>query len=179
MLAAFTMNQHKEKYEKSVGDTFIEWLNSEIGTEYRFINYPDRAPDLLYSSNGDDLLIEVTSAFYDREHAKFIWKGIREEEDAPLGWSGFNPNRSLAAEIFNRVTEKAKKRYGDKTVLLIEVPPGVTSAEELTEMLGNKQVEKQTPFVGIYVVGNFPIKTHSTGGYRVIPIKKLQSVPGC
>ncbi len=173
------MDQYKEKNERAVGDTFIEWLNSEMGTKYRFIERPDLAPDLLYSSSGNVLLIEVTSSFYDREHAKFIWKSIREEEDAPNGWIGCNPNKSLTAEIYKRVTEKAKKRYGDKTVLLIEVPPGVTSAEELAVMLNKQQVPKQLPFVGIYVVGNFPRKTHSSGGYRVIPIKKLQGVPGC
>lgn len=167
------MNQLKEKSERAVGDSFIEWLNSERGTKYRFIERPDRAPDLLYASNGNELFIEVTAAFYDSEHAKFIWKGVREEEDAPNRWIGVNPNKSVAAEIHNCLIKKAQKRYGCKTVLLIEVPPGVTSAEELAEMLEKQQVPKDLPFVGIYVVGNFPIKKYSSGGYRVIPIKKL------
>ena len=167
------MNQLKEKNEKAVGETFIEWLNSESGSNYRFVDHPDIAPDLRYSSNGNELLIEVTSAFYDEKHAKFIWKGIRQNEDAPPSWKGVNANKSLVIEICERITNKAQKRYGGKTVLLIEVPPGVTSAEELEEMLVTMQFPKKLPFVGIYVVGNFPIKKSSSGGYRVIPIKEL------
>lgn len=167
------MNQLKEKNEKAVGETFIEWLNAEKGSNYRFIDRPDIAPDLRYSSNENELLIEVTSAFYDEKHAKFIWKGIRKDEDAPPFWNGVNANKSLVTEICERITNKAQKRYGEKTVLLIEVPPGVTSAEELEEILVTMQLPKQLPFVGIYVVGNFPIKKNSSGGYRVIPIIKL------
>jgi len=58
-------------------------------------------------------------------------------------------------------------------LLLIEVPPGVTSAEELAELLEKHQFPKDLPFLGIYIVGNFRIKKDSSGGFRVIPIKKL------
>ena len=167
------MNDLKEKNERAVGDNFIEWLNSERETKYRFIKHPDRAPDLLYSSNGNELFIEVTAAFYDSEHAKLIWKGVRGEADAPNRWIGVDPNKSLAAEIQNCLIKKAQKRYECKTLLLIEVPPGVTSAEELAELLEKHQFPKDLPFVGIYVVGNFRIKKDSSGGFRVIPIKKL------
>jgi hypothetical protein len=71
------------------------------------------------------------------------------------------------------------KKYGNNTVLLIGIPPGVTSAEELEEMLDKILIPEETPYAGIYIIGNFPIKLHSTGGYRVIPIKRIQSVPGC
>lgn len=40
------MNQLKEKNERAVGETFIEWLNEEKGSNYRFIDRPDIAPDL-------------------------------------------------------------------------------------------------------------------------------------
>ena len=167
------MNELKEKSERAVGESFIEWLNSEKGTKYRFKTRPDRAPDLIYASDSNELFIEVTTAFYDDEHAKFIWKGVRGEADAPNRWVGVNPNKSLVDEIYNRLIKKAGKRYGNETLLLIEVPPGVTSAEELSELLDKQQFPKDLPFSGIYVVGNFPIKKDSIGGFSVIPIKEL------
>ena len=87
------MNEFKEKNERAVGEDFIEWLNFERGTKYRFKGRPDRAPDLIYSSDSDEIFMEVTAAFYDDEHAKFIWKGVRGEADAPHRWIGVNPNK--------------------------------------------------------------------------------------
>ena len=119
------------------------------------------------------MYLEVTSAFYDNEHAKFIWKGVRGEPDAPNGWTGINPNESLVNAIRNCITKKAQKRYENETLLLIEVPPGVTSAEELTNLVDMQQFPDNLPFLGIYVVGEFPIKKGSTGGFRVIPIHDM------
>jgi hypothetical protein len=167
------MDPIQKEFERSVGDRFIEWLNTETGSEYYFADRPDRAPDLLYSSNGVELLVEITTTYYDNAHAAFLWKGFRGAKDAPDGWTGVDPNKSLAAAISDRIAKKSKKRYGDNTVLLIEVPPGVTSAEDLASLLREQLVKCETPFVGIYVVGRFPITPRSSGGYRVIPIKEL------
>jgi hypothetical protein len=187
------MDPIQKEFERSVGDRFIEWLNTETGSEYYFADRPDRAPDLLYSSNGVELLVEITTTYYDNAHAAFLWKGFRGAKDAPDGWTGVDPNKSLAAAISDRIAKKSKKRYGDNTVLLIEVPPGVTSAEDLGDntvllievppgvtsaedlasLLREQLVKCETPFVGIYVVGRFPITPRSSGGYRVIPIKEL------
>lgn len=163
------------QFEQGVGDRFAEWLAATSGAECSFLRRADRAPDLVYLFKGSELLIEVTAAYYDGTHAAFLWKQARGSADAPTGWSGVNPDKSLAAAIVERVTEKSKKRYGKNTVLLIEIPPGVTSAEILVELLAGQPVAFETSFRGIFVVGNFPITTGSTGGFRVIPIKPLAS----
>jgi hypothetical protein len=167
------MNEFQERNERAIGECFIEWLNSRKKTAYRFKTRPDRAPDLIYTSASNELFIEVTAAFYNYEHARFIRKGERGEADAPERWTGINANESLINEIHNCIIKKAQKRYGKDTLLLIEVPPGVTSAEELSELLELQQFPKDSPFAGIYVVGNFPIKNDSIGGFRVIPIHEL------
>jgi hypothetical protein len=172
-MAYLIMDPIQEKFERSVGDSYIEWLNTETGSQYFFVDRPVRAPDLRYSSNGVELLVEITAAYYDNAHAAFLWKGFRGAKDAPDRWTGVDPNKSLSAAISDRIAEKSKKRYGNNTVLLIEVPPGVTSAEDLAALLREQLVKCKTPFVGIYVVGRFPITPRSSGGYRVIPIKEL------
>ena len=170
------MDPLQEQFEKAVGDSFFEWLNSQIGAHYSFTRRAGQAPDLVYMWDGKELFVEVTGAYYDGSHAAFLWKSARGTKDAPAGWTGVNASRALAMTIFERIAEKSKNRYGERTVLLVNVPPGVTSAEELSELLLKQSFPLETPFVGIYVVGNFPITTHSSGGYRVIPIKELPAL---
>jgi hypothetical protein len=169
------MDPVQAQFEQGVGDRFADWLSSTSGAQCSFLRRGDRAPDLVYSYREGELLVEITAAYYDTAHAAFLWKAFRGAPDAPAGWSGVNANKSLATEIAQRVAEKSKKRYGENTVLLIEVPPGVTSAERLADILMGQTLPSETPFAGIFVVGNFPITTHSAGGYRVIPIKPMAS----
>lgn len=169
------MDSVQAQFEQRVGDLFADWLSSTSGAECLFLRRADRAPDLVYSYRESELLVEITAAYYDAAHAKFLWKGFRGATDAPAGWSGVNADKSLVTAIAQRVAEKSKKRYGENTVLLIEVPPGVTSVERLTNLLVDQPFPTETPFAGIFVVGNFPITTHSAGGYRVIPIKLMAS----
>ena len=166
------MDQLQEQFEQGVGDRFASWLSATTGEPCVFARRADRAPDLVYSYRGRELLVEITAAYYDGEHAKFLWKGAKNAPDAPDGWSGVNPDKSLAAAIGTRIAEKARKRYGKNTVLLIEVPPGVTSVERLEELLA-MQALRETDFVGVFVLGTFPMTTGSTGGYRVIALKPL------
>ena len=165
------MESLQQDFERGVGDRFAEWLASSTGTPCTFLRRADQAPDLIYSFREADLLIEITAAYYDRAHAEFLWKGARNAQDAPAGWSGDGPDKSLADAIACCIFEKSKKRYGANTILLIELPPGVTSAERLAELLVGLTLPSAMQFVGIYVVGRFPITVGSTGGYRVLPIK--------
>jgi hypothetical protein len=166
----------QEEFEQGVGDRFASWLSVASGEKCLFLRRADRAPDLIYSYRGGELLVEITAAYYDGNHAEFLWKGARGASNSPSGWSGVNPDRSLTAAISKRITEKSKKRYGENAVLLIEVPPGVTAVERLEELLAAQDLPLDTPFIGIYVVGTFPITIDSTGGYRVIPLKPIEAV---
>ena len=167
------MDPLQQQFEKAVGDEFFEWLNARRKTSYSFARRAGEAPDLVYASGADELLVEITAGYYDGRHAEFLWKGARGTKDAPAGWNGVNPDKSLAQAIANRVAEKCGKRYGGKAVLLINVPPGVTSAEELSELLAQQSFPIEMPFAGVYVVGRFPITSSSSGGYRVLPIKEM------
>lgn len=167
------MDPVQAQFEQGVGERFAEWLSTTSRAPCSFLRRADQAPDLVYSYREGELFVEITAAYYDDSHAAFLWKAARGATGAPPGWSGVNPDKSLAAAIAERVVEKSKKRYGENTVLLIEVPPAVTSAKKLADLLVGQPLPSETPFVGIYVVGNFPITTSSTGGYRVIPIKPM------
>lgn len=167
------MDTQLEDFERGVGDRFAEWLTSTTGRKCMFLRRGVEAPDLVYEFVEQELLIEVTAAYYDDNHAKFLWKGAKNLPDAPESWSGVNPDKNLANAIQKRVNDKSAKRYGKNVALLIEVPPGVTTAERLEKLLKALQLPVIVPFVGIYVVGRFPISTDSTGGFRVITIKSM------
>lgn len=170
------MDPIQEEFERGVGDRFIEWFNAATGENYSFSGRADRAPDLIYESGSNELQFEITAAYYDGAHAAFLWKGARGAPDAPLSWTGQDPNKNLADAITKRVADKCQKRYGGNTVLLVVVPPGVTSAEELDSLLAEKPLPSEVPFVGIYIFGRFPITTHSNGGYRAIALKEVPRV---
>ena len=168
------MDPLQAQFEQGVGDRFAAWLSSTSGEPCTFLRRADRAPDLVYFFKRFELLVEVTAVYYDHEHAAFLWKGARDAPDAPDRWAGESPHESLAAAIRSRIFDKSKKRYGSNTVLLIEVPPGLTTAERLMSLVERQPHTAETPFVGIYVVGTFPISTYSAGGYRVLPIKSMK-----
>jgi hypothetical protein len=109
----------------------------------------------------------------------FSGKTRAEFPTPPLtGWHAVgNVDEALVQDIVKGVTAKCEKRYGVTTLLLVEVPPGHTSAEKLAELLAQKLFPSVIPFVGVYVTGRFPWKDNSSGGYRVIPIKELPANP--
>lgn len=180
------MDPVQEQFEQGVGDRFADWLSATSGAQCAFLRRAEQAPDLVYSYKEGELLVEITTAYYDERHAMFLWKTGRGAMDAPAGWSsGPNPDTLLVTAIAACVAKKSKKRYGKNTVLLIEIPPGNTSAERLEELLAGQPFLFETPFVGIFVVGCFPRvygcpprTIHSDGGYRVIPIKLMVSTEG-
>ncbi len=167
------MDTQQEDFERGVGDRFAEWLTSTTSRKCTFLRRGDAAPDLIYEFDSSELLIEITAAYYDDDHAKFLWKGAKQLPDAPMSWAGVNPDQNLANAIQRRVEDKSTKRYGKNVALLIEVPPGVTTAERLERLLKSLQLPSIVPFVGIYAVGRFPMSTDSDGGFRVITIKAI------
>ena len=166
------MDPLQEQFEKANGDLLIEWMNKKYNTNYVFSRRAGEAPDLVYSSDNEELFVEVTAAYYDGSHAKFLWSGARDTEAVIEPWFGVNPDASLAEEITNRISIKSNIQYGSDCLLLVVVPPGLTTAEELESLLDTEKLASESPFIGIYVAGRFPISTDSAGGYRVLQIKE-------
>ena len=167
-----TLNEQFERYH---GDQFVEWLNAKSGSAFAFERRGDPAPDLLYSSPDARLGIEITGAYYDKEHAKFLWAGARDADEAEDGWVGVNPDVGLKNEVLKRISKKSAKDYGEECILLVVIPPGVTSYADLSNLLSGCEFG-QLHFSGVYVAGKFPNINFdpSTGGYRVLPLKEWE-----
>lgn len=150
----------------------MEWISHEFGRNFNFKSRADEAPDLVYETQEGIVRVEVTAAYYDSHHAKFLWDGARNPE-AELGGLVVGPNftNTLASEILNRIEVKSKKDYGKGCILLISITPGATSYNDLNKLLAASEISG-TPFSGIYVAGVFPHidLDPNTGGYKVISI---------
>jgi hypothetical protein len=121
------------------------------------------------------LQAEIVAAYADAgRHAAFLWGNARGVANAPSNWQGENPDAKLAAAIWQRVEAKARKPYAASVVLLIEIPPGVTLAEDLSGLLLARTDSPEMPFLGVYVTGTFPTSTSSAGGYQVLPLKAFR-----
>ena len=175
------MGDDKETIERKVADTFFDWLKNQGGPVFVFSRRAGEAPDLVYVNGIDELQVEVTGAYYDADHARLLWEYERGAENPPTGWHGVgNADKALAEDVLTRLRDKCRKRYGGTTILLIFIPPGLTSADDLWELVSAQTLPSVIPYVGVYVVGRFPISTRrptSVGDYRVLPVKEYWPLP--
>ena len=166
------MSTLNEQFEKSSGDKFVDWINCSRNTQFAFKGRAGEAPDLVYENKEGKILLEITAAYYDAKHAKFLWDCVRNPDDqSDVLVSGPNFSKNLADEVIARIKTKSKKDYGQGCILLVVITPGATSYEDLNRLLSEPDIGA-VPFVGIYIAGTFPNidLDPSTGGYRVIPI---------
>jgi hypothetical protein len=168
------MDDVQQNFERWVADRFFDWYSATGGLTFEFSRRAGEAPDLVYSCGRNELFVEITAAYCDGDHAKFLWEYARGVPNPPVGWFGVgSPHKALIQAVVDRISAKCKKSYGGLTLLLIEIPPGHTTAENLTELLVESVFPEVIPFVGVYVTGRFPMTSTSMGGYRVLPIKAL------
>ena len=168
------MDDLQQNFERGVADRFFDWFSETGGPTFEFSRRAGEAPDLVYSCGRNELFVEITAAYCDGDHAKFLWEYARGALNPPVGWFGVgSPHNALIQAVVDRISAKCKKRYGGRTLLLIEVPPGHTSAEKLTELLAGSVFPEEIPFAGIYVTGRFPMTSTSMGGYCVLSVKAL------
>ena len=156
------MDEVQEKHERWVGETFIKWCNEQHA--FVFKGRAGDAPDLVYlNPSGQELRLEIVTAYYDAENAKFKWLGAREVPGAPSRWSGVNCNDALVASINLVITEKCNKDYGPGCVLVVCILPELTLAEEMERRLLEVQVPTSSPFEAIYLVGTFGTAAGGSG----------------
>ncbi|MEE9160085.1 MAG: hypothetical protein V3U60_17080 [Gammaproteobacteria bacterium] len=159
------MDDQQAQFERTVGDAFIEWYNNSIGVSFEFSARPENAPDLHYEDGANQLVLEITGAYYDSLDATLRWQNLRKVANAPTGWGGKDMDESLLDDISTRIRKKCRNRYGADCILVIYVHPAMTLKEEVDELLRRIEIPHDSPFAGIYLTGHFPHSTTSWGGY--------------
>jgi hypothetical protein len=160
------MDPLQEQHERWVGDRVVEQYNTDHGTSFRFYGRAGEAPDLEYRENRS-LGIEVVTAYYDKEDAKFKWLGARERPDAPSKWSGVDFDKSLVENINAALVAKCAKSYGPNCVLAVCVFPDLTHAWEMESRLEDIRIPATNPFDAIYLCGRFPAPIGTPAELRV------------
>jgi len=160
------MDEYQSKFERTVGDAFINWYNESTGSNYKYCGRPDEAPDLIYKDENTKINLEITSAYYDKRDAHFWWGNLRKSGNAPSGWGGEQMDEALLKDVSKRIENKSEKSYGNNCYLIVYIHPAMTLKEEVEELLHTINVPEQNPFKGIYLTGHFPISTRSWGGYQ-------------
>lgn len=164
----------RELGERVFADGFFDCLKYQDGPSFTFSRRAGEAPDFVYVNGEDELQVEVTTAYCNNVQPQFL-REVAYKPELALVCVG-NQDEALANSVVERVQEKRLNRYGEKTILLIEVPSGQVSVENLKKLLAEK-VFPPLPFLGVYVSGWFPIMdirpgVLSLGGYHVLAIKE-------
>jgi hypothetical protein len=160
------MDAIQEKHERAVGDAFIDWYNTQMGTSFAYFTRAAEAPDLIYRDGTKELLLEITVAYYDAGHATMFWQNACDLPDAPDSWSSKGPGQKLVDSVNLALAKKSAKAYPAGCVLLVVVYPDLTATEEFASLMPEVRVPDGHPFAEIYVGGLFPASSSgSVGGY--------------
>lgn len=160
------MDPTQEQYERAVGDAFIEWYNTQNGTEFKYHGRGANPPDLVYRSGDHELLLEITGTYYDMDYATMLWQNARCVPGAADMWMGKNPDQKLVDSISAALSKKCAKHYPANCVLVVNLEQATTLAEEIQSLIAQIKVPVDRPFAGIYLAGIFTISSGSGGGYH-------------
>jgi hypothetical protein len=177
----------RKRHEQAVADEFVGWIAERGGPVFSF-DHSETHPDLVYKSGELTLNVEHTSAQYDEDHRRLIDTPVLGSRYPVEVWPPYdfqegtelkNVSRigeELANSVVEQILKKCQKardhRFKNDPILLVEVLPGMTTAEDLSHLLSQKQIPSDCLFAGVYVVGRFPLTSKSVGGFRVLPIKE-------
>jgi hypothetical protein len=160
------MDALQERHERAVGDRFFDWYNGRHSTSFAYHGRAGEAPDLVYRDAGRAVRLEVRGCYYNNADALVMWQNARKLPNAPKRWSGVGFDEDLIANINTGLKEKCAKAYGSACWLIISLRPAMTTAEEVSDMMGGITIPERNPFDAIYLTGVFPVSTSSAGGYR-------------
>ena len=164
------MDNMKEQHERAVGDGFIVEFNKQQGTQYVFDRLGGEAPDLVYRDGNSEIGLEITSCYYDPNHAKFLWKNARNLPDAAAGWNGVNFSQTFVVNINATLRDKCAKDYGSDCILLVYVSLNLTTFKDMEALLPKIEIPAKHGFEGIYLVGDFGVNNHSTVNHAIIEL---------
>jgi len=160
------MDTTQEQHERAVGAAFIEWYNRQNNTEFRYHDRGADPPDLVYRSGSQELLLEITAAYYDADDATMLWQNARGVPGAKNIWIGKEPDQKLVDSLNTVLSKKCDKQYPANCILVVHLNPHITAAEELETLITQIKVPVDHSFRGIYLGGMFPISRNSRGGYQ-------------
>ncbi len=104
----------QKQHERSLIQSFLEWFNSELKSNYVVIDEPD-PPEAIIRDGNDTTWIEVADAFHSDEFAKDLYSYATPGEDHQPMPSG--PHFQMDSQFTYRFISVLKKKLGKKSYL--------------------------------------------------------------
>ncbi len=161
------MSKHddfKTTIEDATAKNFIPWYNQKNGRNLTLRKKQD-TPDFIYADEKGEVGVEVTTAHYNQDYAKFTMETGRGRRKAHTkqeiidnpevieGHTVSEPEKSLIGFINNRIMEKCVKTYVKICVLIIRVPmPALTTDYDFQYVvIPNIELPEHNPFKEVYL----------------------------
>ena len=160
-----SVSDSKRDVERFVGDRFISWYNDHHNTRFEFHEHQD-APDLVYRDSDAEVALEVTTAYYDKLHARILWATIRDQTSAVQEWSSCSSLNALLSEgVQSCLDAKVNKDYGPNCILIMYLDSPFPIPRNIAEIVSGASLPERSPFMKIYLTGEFP-----RDGYQCWPV---------
>jgi hypothetical protein len=138
-------------HERNVGDRFIEWYNSHYDENFVFKERPQNAPDLIYESSKDRLLVEIGSFYYTDVDAKIEWAAKRGLSEPRHSGRALELKEHFESVLAN----KNRKDYGSDVILLLYSMCRFHCSCEAQSLIRLFQVPNSCKFKEVYFAGDF------------------------
>lgn len=124
----------KYQVEHATAQNFIQWHNEQNGRNLTLLKKQE-APDFIYSDHIGQIGLEVTTIFYNKDHAEFTATAVRGQHKTNVISPVIRePEESLVKSINMQIAKKCENDYGKNSLLVIRVIlPALTSNREFEE----------------------------------------------
>lgn len=166
------VRQHR--HERRTGDSLLRAL----GIQGDFMRHGDEKsePDLLYSIAGQTVGIEVTSAYYDDNHASAEWRAdpvvvTAENPEWRPYWSGECSVSLLAARAQRQLTRKTGKPYcgADSIWLCLHCDGAINDVAEYEVLAKSLHIPKAHVFQRLFLT--VEANLFERGGFRAFDLQ--------
>jgi hypothetical protein len=169
----------KRKLEQRIANEFIKNKNViPPSKNYKLKEHGD-APDFIIKDDiGNEIGLEITSAYYDQGLAKGYFELLRSAKggiDYSQNVILLNPDIMLISFVKKILNKKCLKNYGEQPILIIYVDAPVWNNRKLNRIRGITSDLKRNPFSEIYVCVEVPHSTEFSPNagkltfYRIYP----------
>ena len=156
---------HKVKLERAVAEEFLLPYNLATGRAFVVLRAGEPPePDVLCldRSTGEEIGIEVGTAYYEPDHARAIWKRARGREVSTYFIRGRDriQNVRVLAQALRIIRAKSRKsrtnyRVSGRLLLVVLTYPQRLYLSDVEERLGTLRIPSSHPFNEMHIVSQY------------------------
>ena len=144
----------KERHEEAVAKRLLDKLQIKTGS-LRLGTPPE--PDVLLGLGGQNIGVEVATAYYSQDEARLEWQHARGKKECASS-SIWEPDRKICESIQREINDKCKKQYqgGDEVWLCIDADAPLGDQQSMDACIDHLCTPKGHNFNRIYLLHHAP-----------------------